>query len=107
MGASAEFIAYVQELLVPLGKLDAGRFFGGYAIKYGNRQFAMIMSNTLYLRVNDATRGQYEAQGSEPFSYATKKGVVLVRKFYAAPEHLFDDQDQLLAWARQAIVAAG
>jgi DNA transformation protein len=106
MSASAEFAAFVSELLGPLGQLGHGKFFGGHAIKYRGNQFAMVMGNTLYFRVSDTTRPDYESRGSKPFSYSTKNGVVQVRKYYAAPEELFDDPPQLLAWARQAIDAA-
>ena len=70
------------------------------------KQFAWVMGSTLYLRAGDATRAEFEAHGAEPFSYSTKKGLVLVRKFYTAPEFLMDDAEQLIAWARKAIVAA-
>ena len=106
MSASAEFVAYVRELLAPLGNIDGGKFFGGHAMKHGARQFAMVMGSTLYFRVDDSSRPAYEKRGAKPFSYATKKGVVQVRKYYAAPAELLDDPAQLLVWARQAIAAA-
>ncbi len=107
MSASAEFVRYVRELLAPLGDIRDGKFFGGHAMKHGANQFAMVMGNTLYFRVDDASRPAYEKKGSKPFSYSTKNGVVQVRKYYAAPAELLDDPAQLLAWARQAISAAG
>lgn len=107
MGASKEFVAFVSELLEPLGSgLSSGLFFGGRELRYHGRQFAWIIGSTLYLRVNDSTRPQFEAQGSRPFSYTTKKGEVTVRKFYTAPDMLLDDAEQLVAWSRRAIEAA-
>jgi DNA transformation protein and related proteins len=107
VSANAEFVAYVRELLAPLGDIRDGKFFGGHAMKHGANQFAMVMGNTLYFRVDDGSRPAYEKKGSKPFSYATKNGVVQVRKYYAAPAELLDDPAQLLVWARQAIGAAG
>jgi len=106
MGVNAEFVSFIEEQLAPLGFLSVGRFFGGRAISYHGRQFAWIIGSTLYLRVNDATRPDYEAQGAQPFKYMTKKGEITVRKFYTAPEMLLDDSEQLLAWSRRAIDAA-
>jgi DNA transformation protein len=106
MSANAEFVSYVCELLAPLGDIRDGKFFGGHAMKHGGKQFAMVMGNTLYFRVDDSSRPAYEKKGSKPFSYSTKNGVVQVRKYYAAPAELLDDPAQLLAWARQAISAA-
>jgi DNA transformation protein len=106
MSASAEFIAYVREMFAPLGELEEGKFFGGFAFKSGSKQFAMIMDNTLYFCVNDKTRPKYEAQGMEPFSYATKKRRVLVKKYYSVPEELFENEEKLIEWANAAIRAA-
>ncbi len=86
MSASQEFIEYVRELLLPLGELKDGKFFGGFAFKSGSKQFAMIMGNTLYFCVNDQTRKKYEALGMEPFSYSTKNGSVKVKNIILFPE---------------------
>lgn len=106
MSSNAEFVSYVRDLLAPLGDIRDAKFFGGHAMKYGTNQFAMIMGNTLYFRVDDSSRPAYEKKGSKPFSYSTKNGVVQVRKYYAAPADLLDDPALLLVWARQAIGAA-
>ena len=106
MSASAEFVAFVREQLSPLGALSDGTFFGGHALKQHGQQFAMVMGNTLYFRVNDSTRPDFEKRGCKPFSYATKTKVVQVRKYFSAPLELLDDQALMLQWARQAIHAA-
>lgn len=106
MAANAEFVSYIKEQLAPLGFLSSGRFFGGQAISYHGRQFAWVICSTLYLRVNDASRADFEAAGAQPFTYMTKKGEITVRKFYTAPEFLLDDPAQLLTWSRRAIDAA-
>ena len=106
-GASPEFIEFVRELLSPLGSLDDdGRFFGGHFFKLSGTQFAMIMGNTLYFCVNDRTRKEYEAKGMQPFSYLTKKGRVFVRKYYAVPEDILEEQDEIVRWETEAIDAA-
>jgi DNA transformation protein len=107
MGASAEFVVYMREQFAPLGAVTDATFFGGRAFSYHGMQFAWIMGSTIYLRADDSTRPAFEAEGAQPFSYQTKKGEVFVRKFYTAPEFLMDEHEQLLAWARKAIAAAG
>ena len=106
MSASKEFVSHVRELLSSVGELTDGKFFGGHALKYGGKQFAMIMGNTLYLRVNDATRPDYVAKGAKPFSYLTKARRVEVRTYFAAPEELLESKEELLAWTRKAIHAS-
>jgi DNA transformation protein and related proteins len=106
MSANTEFVAFVSDLLAPMGPLAAGRFFGGHAFKSGDVQFAMIMGNTLYLRVDDKTRALFEQKGSEPFSYGKTSRRVTVKTYYAAPEELLDEPDELVVWARRALDAA-
>ncbi|MCU6434650.1 TfoX/Sxy family protein [Undibacterium sp. Jales W-56] len=106
MSTTSQFVDYVRELLAPLAPFSDSKFFGGQAMKYQGIQFAMIMGNTLYFRVNAETRPEYEKRGSLPFSYHTKKGRIEVRKFYSLPEELFEQPEELVAWARQAIMAS-
>jgi len=106
MPANPQFVAFVVELLAPMGPLAAGRFFGGHAFKSGDVQFAMIMGSTLYLRVDDETRPAFEEKGAKPFSYGKKTRRVAVRTYYAAPEELLDEPDELVVWARRALDAA-
>jgi DNA transformation protein and related proteins len=106
MSASKEFVSHVRELLSSAGDLSDGKFFGGHALKHRGRQFAMIMGNTLYLRVNDETRPEFVAKGSKPFSYLTKARRVEVRTDFAAPDELLESKEALLAWTRKAIHTA-
>lgn len=106
MTATAEFTEYVLELLGSIHDVSTKRFFGGVGISHDTVQFAMIMGNSLYFVVDDITREKYTKVQKEPFSYLTKKGRVLVKKYYEVPEHLFDDQDELTKWANESIVVA-
>ena len=100
------FRQYILELLSPLGAVAAKRFFGGTGFSLDGVQFAMVMRDTLYLRVDAETRPRYERAGAAPFSYATRKGQVEVRTYFAVPEALLDDAEELCIWAGQAIRAA-
>jgi DNA transformation protein len=106
MSASKEFVVHVRELLSSIGAFSDGVFFGGHALKYKDKQFAMIMGNTLYFRVNDQSRPEYTAMGSKPFSYLTKARRVEVRTYFSVPGDLLDSREDLLIWARKAIHAA-
>jgi DNA transformation protein len=94
------------DALAPLGPIAARRFFSGTGFTYDGTFFAMIILSTVYMRVDDGNRPRYEAAGSRPFSYATRKGRVTVGAFYTLPEALLDDEEELRVWARQAIAAA-
>ena len=106
MSATDEYTDYVLELLAPVGPVRVSRFFGGVGLSVGSVQFAMIMDNSLYFVVDDATRARYEAAGMESFSYATKKGRVQVRRYFELPEDVLTDSDALRAWAQEAMKVA-
>jgi DNA transformation protein and related proteins len=106
MSASKEFIEYIMELLEPIAAIEGSKFFGGYGIKSDSIQFAMIMGNSLYFVVNDKTRPKYAKLNKQPFSYTTKNGKRLVKRYFEVPEDLLEEQDALLEWARESIAVA-
>ena len=106
MTASAEYTEYVLELLEPIGPVQTGLFFGGVGISCNSEQFAMIMGNSLYFAVDEDTRRKYEQAGMQPFSYMTKKGRVQVRKYFALPEDVLTDPEQLRLWAKESMQVA-
>ncbi len=106
MSAKAnEFVSHVLDLLEPLGPVSARRMFGGYGIYLDRLMFALVASDTLYLKVDDESRGEFEAAGLEPFRY-TKKGKSYQMSYHAAPEDALEDADLLRDWARKAVDAA-
>ena len=106
MAANREFVKYVSDLLLPMEPLQDGVFFGGHAFKSNGDQFAMIMGNVLYLRVDTQSIAGFEQAGSQPFKYNTRRGEVFVRSYYTVPEEIMDNPDLLIAWATRALQAA-
>ncbi len=106
MGAKAnEFVAHVLDFLEPLGPVSARRMFGGYGIYLDRMMFALVANDTLYLKVDDESRGEFEAADLEPFRY-TRKGKSYRMSYHAAPEDALEDAELLRDWARKAVDAA-
>ena len=103
---SNHFVEYLLEQLAPLRGVANKSFFGGVGFVSGDTQFAMIMGSVLYFVVDDTTRPNYQRMGSGCFSYATKKGRVDVRKYFAVPAELIEDQERLVALAKESIRVA-
>jgi len=80
--------------------------FGGAGMFHQGLMFALIIRETIYMKVDDVNRPDYEAAGSEPFTYDTSKGTRGVLSYFALPEDLLDDQTEAVAWAHCAIEAA-
>jgi hypothetical protein len=51
-----------------------------------------------YLRVNDATRVEFQALGAPPFTYGTRTRKVSVARYYELPDEIAEDGDALLVW---------
>ncbi len=110
MGASAEYVEYIKELLGEFPDLTTKKFFGGMALRstwFGkDKLFGVILNDVLYFVVDDQTRSKYEEKGLKPFTYDKKDKTVVVKKWYTAPEELFDDEELMKAWAMEALEAA-
>jgi DNA transformation protein len=106
MVASDGFAEFLRDALAPLGRVSMRRMFGKTGVFCDGVMLAMVRDNTLYLRVDDDNRAAFkEAQAFPPLNYE-KKGGSIDLSFWRAPERLFDEPDELLAWARAALAAA-
>ena len=106
MVASDGFAEFLRDQLAPLGCITMRRMFGKTGVFCDGVMLAMVRDNTLYFRVDDDNKAAFkEAEGSPPLNYE-KKGGSIDLAFWRAPERLFDEPDQLVAWARLALAAA-
>jgi DNA transformation protein and related proteins len=106
MVASESFADFLREQLAPLGRVTMRRMFGKTGVFCDGAMLGMVTDNTLYFRVDDQNRAAFkEAESSPPLNYQ-KKGATIDLSFWRAPERLFDEPDELVAWARIALAAA-
>lgn len=100
------FRAFVLE---QLGRAVAGvrarAMFGGVGIYAGDRFFALIADDIVYLKVDDSNRGDFQARGMGPFRPYGETGETM--QYYELPAELLDDPDALRPWAERAIAVAG
>ena len=107
MVASNSFSAFLREQLAPLGHVTLRRMFGKTGVFCDGLMLGMVRDDALYFRVDDDNRAIFrEAEAFPPLNYE-KGGGTIDLAFWRAPERLFDEPDELLAWARAALAAAG
>lgn len=106
MAVSEQYRDYVMELLAPLGAVTPRRMFGGLGIFRDGLMFALVADDTLYLKADESTRGDFEAAGTGPFSYGTKGGRRGVMSYYQAPAEVLEDGDEAVVWAAKAVKVA-
>jgi DNA transformation protein len=100
-----EFCDHAVDLLAPLGTPSYRFMFGGYAIYLDGLIVAIVADDTLLLRADEENRGEYEARGIGPFQPYPEKGMRPM-PYYAVPDDVFEDVDELLRWAGQSREAA-
>jgi DNA transformation protein len=106
MVASDSYAEFLRELLAPLGRVTLRRMFGKTGVFCDGVMFGMVTENTFYFRVDDENRAMFrEAEAAPPLNYQ-KRGHTIDLSFWRAPERLFDESDEFVAWARAALAAA-
>ena len=97
---------FLIDLFADFGPVTIRRMFSGYGISADGTNFALALRAGLYFRADEVTVPQYEAEGSKPFQYQTRAKTVTVNSYWQLPARLFDDTEELSAWARAALAAA-
>ena len=98
------FRSFVLDQLEELGGVTARAMFGGVGLYYHGRFFGIIARDTLYLKVDEGNRPDYERAGMKPFKpYRDRPGTM---QYYAVPVGVLESPLDLGQWARQAIAAA-
>ena len=105
MSVSPTFRAYVLEQLGRAAPgIRARAMFGGVGIYSGELFFALIDEDTVYFKVDDSNRAMFELQGMGPFEpYGPGGGSM---QYYAVPESVLEDPEELPAWVKAALGAA-
>lgn len=104
--ADGSFLNLLDELFGPVGGVTRKRMFGGHGLFRDGLMVALVADDTLYLKVDDGNRADFEAEGSAPFSYGTKDGARTITSYWRAPERLYDEPETFGAFAEGAFAAA-
>jgi len=110
MALNQAYKTYVAELLVAFGPVKIKSMFGGGGIfaplPGGDLMFGLIAEETVYLKVGERNRADFEEHGCSAFSYQGKNGKRSVMSYYQLPAFLYDDPETLATWARKALDVA-
>jgi DNA transformation protein len=105
-----QLIAHALDLFAPLGPgVTARKMFGGVGFYAAGRFFAIgdVEEGAVYLKVDEVTRGRFEAAGGRPFTYPARDGSVMVMSYFTPPDAALEDPEEMLPWARLGLEAAG
>jgi len=94
------------DLFSEFGPITLRKMFSGFGITADGVNFAMALRGGIIFRVDELTIPRYDAEGAKPFQYDTRNKTVVVNSYRHLPERLYDDPEELAAWAREAVGAA-
>lgn len=103
---SEGFKAFVLDQLEEVGDVVPRSMFGGVGLYHRGIFFGLLARDTLYLKVGDGNRADYErvaAPAFTPYRGRKSKGT---KKYHAVPLDVLESAPELAAWARKAIAAA-
>lgn len=102
---SRDYCDHLIDMLAPWANITARKMFGGFGLYRADVMFGLVLDDTLYFKVSDANRADYEAAGSVPFVYEAKAKRVTV-SYWTVPAEALDDDGTLCAWAANAYAVA-
>jgi len=97
---------YIQDLFAPLGPVGVRAMFGGQGIYHDGLMIALVAYGIVYLKTDTETVPDFEAAGSEPFTYVAKDRSPIVMSYWRLPEAAIDDPEVFRGWADKAVAAA-
>lgn len=104
MAVSNSYRDYVLEQLGGVTPVRARRMFGGVGIYAGSVFFALIDNDTLFFKVDDSNRPDFEEVGTGPFlPYGDPKRPMA---YYEVPIDVLENPELLSVWTRKAVAVA-
>ena len=105
MPVSPSYRTFVLEQLGRVAPaIRARSMFGGVGIYSDALFFALMDDDTLFFKVDDTNRPDYEAAGMGPFRPFGPDGEVM--QYYQVPEELLEDVETLELWVGKAVEVA-
>lgn len=90
-----------DDLFAAFGPVTLRRLFSGEGIYADGRIIGLVVRDVIYFKTDEESRAAYKAEGRKPF-YFSKDGKRIPSSYYAIPQRLYDDAEELAEWARKA-----
>jgi DNA transformation protein len=103
---AAGLFDHIADLLADIGPVKTRNMFGSASLRLNNVLLGIVVDDRIHVRTDAGTRPQYLAEGSKPFEFEKHDGEHIVTSYYALPDRLYDEPDQLRRWLLAAYEAA-
>jgi len=96
----------IVELFSVFGPVTVRRMFGGAGIYADETMFGLIADGVIYLKTSDSNVAMFEREQLALFTFSKRTGERVVTSYRRMPDRLYDDPEELAAWAGAALTAA-
>lgn len=101
---------FIRDLFAPFRPVTIRRMFSGAGIFADGLMFGLVVREVIYLKADDSSAADFEREGCAPFTYTRGKKSGRPSEhalpYWRLPERLYDDPEELAAWAARAFAAA-
>src|SRR5262245_846873 len=104
MRVSDGFRKFALDQLAGVKGLRPRGMFGGMGLYADEVFFGILAADVLYFKVDDSTRGEYEAAGASPFRPYPDRPMTMA--YYTVPIHILEDAVTLGRCAGRSVAAA-
>ena len=104
--SDAKLIKDLDAKLAPVGHFQARRMFGGMGVYLDDVIFGLIFDGTLWLRVDDRNRADFEQAGMAPFTYEKSDGKQISITYWECPAKVLKDGKLLRDWVAKSKAAS-
>jgi DNA transformation protein len=103
MSVTPEYRDWILEQLHRVGTVTGRSMFGAHGLYLDGLFFALVDDDTLYFKVDDSNRPDFEAAGMHPFRpYGDERAM----QYFEVPPDVLEDPERLGDWARRAVAVA-
>ena len=102
----SSFATYViEDALSHLSGITIRAMFGGYGIYKDGYFFAIMDEDSLYFKVDETNKNDYEELESYPFSYIAK-GKKMQMNYFLVPEEILEQKEKIGEWVEKSVSVA-
>jgi DNA transformation protein len=103
-------IDFIRDLFAQFRPVTVRRMFSGAGLYCDGVMFGLVVRGTIYLKADETSSADFVREGSTRFTYTRGKASghpsEHTLSYWRLPDRLYDDPDELAAWAGRALAIA-
>lgn len=104
MAVSQSYREFILEQLSRVVPVTSRSMFGCIGVYSSELFFAIVADDTLYFKVDDSNRSDYQSSGMRPFRpYGNQSRIM---PYYEVPGEVLEDPEKLRPWVEKALAVA-